>query len=39
MKKILLFGGTGGLGSKLQEYLNKDYECISIGSKTCDVTD
>jgi NAD(P)-dependent dehydrogenase (short-subunit alcohol dehydrogenase family) len=39
MKKILLFGGTGGLGSKLQEYLNKNYECVSIGSKTCDVTD
>lgn len=39
MKKILLFGGTGGLGSKLQEYLSKNYECISIGSKTCDVTD
>jgi acetoacetyl-CoA reductase len=39
MKKILLFGGTGGLGTKLQQYLNKNYECISIGSKTCDVTD
>lgn len=39
MKKILLFGGTGGLGTKLQEYLNKNYECISIGSKRCDVTD
>jgi NAD(P)-dependent dehydrogenase (short-subunit alcohol dehydrogenase family) len=39
MKKILLFGGTGGLGSKLQEYLSKNYECLSIGSKTCDVTD
>jgi len=39
MKKILLFGGTGGLGSKLQEYLSERYECISIGSKTCDVTD
>lgn len=39
MKKILLFGGTGGLGSKLQEYLSKNYECTSIGSKICDVTD
>jgi 3-oxoacyl-[acyl-carrier protein] reductase len=39
MKKILLFGGTGGLGSKLQEYLSKNYECLSISSKTCDVTD
>lgn len=39
MKKILLFGGTGGIGSKLQEHLSKNYECVSIGSKKCDVTD
>lgn len=38
-KKILLFGGTGGLGSKLQEHLSENYECVSIGSKKCDVTD
>jgi len=38
IKKILLFGGTGGLGIKLQEELCKNYECISIGSKICDVT-
>lgn len=38
MKKILLFGGTGGLGTKLQEYLKDSFECISIGSKDCDVT-
>lgn len=39
MKKILLFGGTGGLGSKLQELLKENYECLSIGSKNCNVTD
>ena len=38
MKKILLFGGTGGLGTKLQEYLKDSFECISIGSKDCNVT-
>jgi dTDP-4-dehydrorhamnose reductase len=38
MKKILLFGGTGGLGTKLQEYLKDSFECVSIGSKDCDVT-
>lgn len=39
MKKILLFGGTGGLGTKLQEYLKNDFECVSVGSKMCDITD
>lgn len=39
MKKILLFGGTGGLGKQLSEILKNEYECISIGSKMCDVTD
>ena len=38
MKKILLFGGTGGLGTELHLELANEYECISVGSKTCDVT-
>ena len=38
MKKVLLIGGTGGLGIQLSEYLKNEYECISIGSKDCDVT-
>ena len=38
MKKILLIGGTGGLGIKLQEHLKDTFECISVGSKNCDVT-
>jgi len=38
MKRILLFGGTGGLGSQLVNLLSTEYECVSIGSKICDVT-
>jgi len=39
MKKILLFGGTGGLGKQLIDNLKNNYNCISIGSADCDVTD
>lgn len=39
MKKILLFGGTGGLGKQVITNLQSDYKCVSIGSKDCDVTD
>lgn len=39
MKKILLIGGTGGLGSKISKNLENKFECISVGSKICDVTD
>lgn len=39
MKKILLIGGTGGLGKQLFTELQKEYKCISVGSKDCDVTD
>lgn len=38
MKRILLFGGTGGLGNQLFKQLSHDYECVSVGSKECDVT-
>jgi len=37
MKKILLIGGTGGLGKQLTEHLESSYSCVSIGSKTLDV--
>lgn len=39
MKKVLLIGGTGGLGSKIAKNLEGEFECISVGSKLCDVTD
>lgn len=38
MKKILLIGGTGGLGKQLSEELKNEYNCISVGSRMCDVT-
>lgn len=37
-KKILLFGGTGGLGIKLAEELKDGFDCTIIGSSICDVT-
>ncbi|NDE60557.1 MAG: SDR family oxidoreductase [Acidimicrobiia bacterium] len=39
MRTIALFGGTGGLGSQLQELLKEKYNVISIGSKTVNVVD
>ena len=38
MKRIILFGGTVGLRTKRHKHLEKTYECISIGSKMCDLT-
>ena len=38
MKKILIFGGTGGLGSKLIDYL-PNFKITALGSKDVDVTD
>jgi acetoacetyl-CoA reductase len=38
MKTIALFGGTGGLGSQLVPFLEKDYKVIALGSKDVDVT-
>ena len=38
MKKIIIFGGTGGLGAKLIPLLQNKYEVVSIGSKDVDVT-
>lgn len=39
MKKVLLFGGTGGLGKQLIKEISNEYECISVGTKECNVTD
>lgn len=38
MKKLVLFGATGGLGGKLKPLLDKEYEVIAVGSKDVDVT-
>jgi NAD(P)-dependent dehydrogenase (short-subunit alcohol dehydrogenase family) len=40
MKTVALFGGTGGLGSQLVPFLERDnYKVIALGSKDVDVTD
>ena len=38
MKKIVVFGGTGGLGEKLIPFLKRKYNVVSIGSKDVDIT-
>jgi NAD(P)-dependent dehydrogenase (short-subunit alcohol dehydrogenase family) len=38
MKKIAVFGGTGGIGEKLIPFLENKYEVFSIGSKDVDIT-
>ena len=35
--KLVLFGGTGGLGKQLIKHLDK-YQVIPIGSKQVDIT-
>ena len=35
--KIILFGGTGGLGEKIAQYFSSDYNVGKIGSKDVDV--
>lgn len=36
MKKVLVFGGSGGLGSTLiEKYNNEKYEFISLSSEDC----
>jgi len=37
MKKILIVGGSGGLGKKVVGLMNTDYEVTSVGSKDFDV--
>jgi NAD(P)-dependent dehydrogenase (short-subunit alcohol dehydrogenase family) len=39
MKKILLIGGSGGLGSQLSNKLKNYYNVTSVGSKELDVRD
>jgi NAD(P)-dependent dehydrogenase (short-subunit alcohol dehydrogenase family) len=40
MKNVVLFGGTGGLGSQLFPFLERDnYNVMVLGSKDVDVTD
>lgn len=36
--KIVLFGGTGGIGTQITKKLSTKHECISVGSQICDVT-
>lgn len=38
MKRILLIGGTSGIGQVLHSHLQNEFDCTSVGSKTCDVT-
>ena len=39
MKKVLLIGGTGGLGRKISEKLSLKLDCESVGSKVFNVCD
>jgi len=38
MKKIVVFGGTGGVGQKLIPFLEHKYQVTALGSKDVDVT-
>lgn len=38
MKKIVVFGGTGGVGQKLIPFLEQKYLVTALGSKNVDVT-
>jgi NAD(P)-dependent dehydrogenase (short-subunit alcohol dehydrogenase family) len=38
MKKLVVFGGNGGLGTKLAPLLREKYEVLSPGSKDVDIT-
>jgi len=35
--KVVVFGGTGGVGSRLVRYLSKDYNVGKVGSKDVDI--
>ena len=39
MRKIALFGVSGGLGSALAPFLEKKYNVIKLSSKTLDIRD
>ena len=38
MEKIVVFGGTGGVGQKLIPFLEQKYQVTALGSKDVDVT-
>ena len=37
--KVVLFGGTGGLGTRLVRRLGKKYDVAKVGSKDVDICD
>lgn len=39
MKKLVLIGATGGLGSQLVPLLQQKYSVLGLGSKDVDITD
>ena len=39
MKQIAFFGGTGGLGSQVVEFLKEDYLIDPVGSVAVDLQD
>ena len=39
MGKLVIFGGSGGLGKPLSEKLKSDYDVVALSSKDVDVTD
>lgn len=38
MKKLIIFGGSGGLGTLLTENLSLDFDVTSLSSKDCNIT-
>jgi 3-oxoacyl-[acyl-carrier protein] reductase len=38
MKKIIIFGGSGGLGKQLAELMKADCDVIAVSSDDCDIT-
>jgi acetoacetyl-CoA reductase len=38
MKRVLIVGGSGGLGSQVAEYLKETYDVISVGSNQIDIS-
>src|SRR5687767_3856037 len=38
MRKIVITGATGGLGSEVSRRLEREYECVSLGSRDVDLT-
>ena len=37
--RLVVFGGSGGLGKPLSDELSKDYKVVALSSKDVDVTD